>query len=86
MRGVYTSGVLEYFMEQHLYFPYNVGVSVRACNAVSYLVRQKGRNQKVNIDFINNPNYLSVRNYIKKRQLVGMDFIFDEILKRFSTF
>ncbi|MFZ3589539.1 patatin-like phospholipase family protein [Bacillus sp. DJP31] len=79
MRGVYTSGVLEYFMEQKLYFPYNIGVSAGACNAVSYLSRQKGRNRTVNIDYINHPNYLSIRNYIKKRQLFGMDFIFDEI-------
>lgn len=28
MRGVYTGGILEYFMEQDLYFPYVIGVSV----------------------------------------------------------
>jgi predicted patatin/cPLA2 family phospholipase len=86
MRGVYTSGVLEYFMEQKLYFPYNVGVSAGACNAASYLARQKGRNRKVNIDFIKNPKYLSLRNYIKKRQLFGMDFIFDKIPNRLVPF
>lgn len=79
MRGVYTSGVLEYFMEQELYFQYNIGVSAGACNAVSYLSRQKGRNRTVNIDFIKHPSYLSFRNYFKNRQLFGMDFIFDKI-------
>jgi predicted patatin/cPLA2 family phospholipase len=79
MRGVYTAGVLEYFMEKNLYFPFNIGVSAGASNAVSYLSRQKGRNRTVNIDFIDHPDYLSLRNFIKKRQLFGMDFIFDEI-------
>ncbi|WP_246943956.1 patatin-like phospholipase family protein [Bacillus pinisoli] len=79
MRGVYTAGVLEYLLEQNLYFPYNVGVSAGACNAASYLSRQNGRNKKVNIDFIKHPEYLSFRNFIKKRQLFGMDFIFDKI-------
>jgi predicted patatin/cPLA2 family phospholipase len=86
MRGVYTAGVLEYFMEKNLYFPYNIGVSAGASNAVSYLSRQKGRNRTVNIDFVNHPNYLSLRNFIKKRQLFGMDFIFDEIPNKLVPF
>ncbi|WP_223700459.1 patatin-like phospholipase family protein [Sutcliffiella deserti] len=79
MRGVYTAGVLEYFMEKNLYFPYVIGVSAGACMAASYLSRQRGRNRKVNIDFIKDSRYLSYRNYWKKKQLFDMDFIFDEI-------
>lgn len=33
IRGVYTAGVLEYFMEKKLYFPYVIGVSAGACHA-----------------------------------------------------
>jgi predicted patatin/cPLA2 family phospholipase len=79
MRGVYTAGVLEYFMEQKVYFPYVIGVSAGACMAASYLSRQMGRNRTVNIDYVNHPNYLSFRNLIMHKQLFGMDFIFDEI-------
>lgn len=79
MRGVYTAGILEYFMEQDLYFPYVVGVSAGACMAASYLSRQMGRNRTVNIDYVNHPNYLSFRNFVQHKQLFGMDFIFDEI-------
>lgn len=79
MRGMYTAGILEYFMEQDLYFPYVVGVSAGACMAASYLSRQMGRNRTVNIDYVNHPNYLSFRNFVKHKQLFGMDFIFDEI-------
>ncbi|MEH7386449.1 patatin family protein [Bacillus sp. JJ1521] len=79
MRGVYTAGILEYFMEQNLYFPYVIGVSAGACMAASYLSRQVGRNRTVNIDYVNHPNYLSFRNFVKHKQLFGMDFIFDEI-------
>ncbi len=31
MRGLYTAGVLEYFMSRELYFPYVIGVSAGAC-------------------------------------------------------
>ncbi|MGN7296471.1 patatin-like phospholipase family protein [Ferdinandcohnia sp. SAFN-114] len=86
MRGVYTAGILEYFMEQNIYFPYVVGVSAGACMAASYLSRQMGRNRTVNIDFVNHPNYLSFRNFVKHKQLFGMDFIFDEIPNKHVPF
>ncbi len=79
MRGLYTAGILEYFMEKELFFPYVIGVSAGACMAASYLSRQKGRNRMVNIDYAANPEYLSLKNFLKKRQLFGMDYLFDEI-------
>ncbi|MFE8702020.1 patatin family protein [Cytobacillus sp. FJAT-54145] len=79
MRGVYTAGVLEYFLEKEIFFPYVIGVSAGACNAASYLSKQKGRNKTVNIDYIKDRRYLSWNNYFKRRELFGMDFIFDEI-------
>ncbi|MEI3598712.1 MULTISPECIES: patatin-like phospholipase family protein [unclassified Oceanobacillus] len=86
MRGLYTAGVLEYFMERDLYPPYVIGVSAGACMAASYLSRQKGRNKKVNLGFIEDKRYLSFRNFIKKRELFGMDFIFDEIPNKLVPF
>lgn len=79
MRGVYTAGVLEYFLEKQLFFPYVIGVSAGACNAASYLSKQKGRNKTVTIEYASDPRYISWRNYFKNRQFFGMDFIFDEI-------
>lgn len=86
MRGLYTAGVLEYFMSQDLYFPYIIGVSAGACMAASYLSRQAGRNKKVNLGFIEDKRYLSFSNFIKKRELFGMDFIFDEIPNKLVPF
>ncbi|WP_121661132.1 patatin-like phospholipase family protein [Metabacillus litoralis] len=86
MRGIYTAGVLEYFMEKDLYFPYVIGVSAGACFGASYLSRQKGRNRQVNIDLVSHPKYLSFRNLVKQRQLFGMDFLFDEIPNKLVPF
>ncbi|PLR98846.1 patatin-like phospholipase family protein [Bacillus sp. T33-2] len=79
MRGVYTAGILEYFLEKEIFFPYVIGVSAGACNAASYLSKQKGRNRTVNIDYVSDPRYISWKNYFQSRQFFGMDFIFDEI-------
>ena len=36
-RGVFTSGVLDYLMEQEFYTSHVIGVSAGACNAVDYV-------------------------------------------------
>lgn len=86
MRGLYTAGVLDFFMEKNLYFPYVIGVSMGACNAASYISRQKGRNKAININYIHDPRYLSYRNLIRKKGLFGMDFIFDYIPNKLDIF
>lgn len=79
LRGVYTSGILQYFMEKDLYFPYVIGVSMGACNAANYLSRQPGRNKVVNISYVNDSRYLSYFRLLTRGELFGMDFIFNTI-------
>ncbi|MRG85852.1 patatin-like phospholipase family protein [Salinibacillus xinjiangensis] len=79
MRGVFSAGVLQYLMEQELYFPYVIGVSAGACNGSSYISRQKERNKIVNIEYITHPEYISYKRFFTKRELFGMDFIFDRL-------
>ncbi|KYH34997.1 NTE family protein RssA [Clostridium tepidiprofundi DSM 19306] len=86
MRGVYTSGVLDYFMDENLYFPYVIGVSMGACNAASYISKQRGRNKIVNIEYVNDKRYLSYRGLLRDKSLFGMDFIFDYIPNNLTPF
>ncbi|MEH7444882.1 patatin family protein [Bacillus sp. JJ1122] len=79
MRGVYTAGVLDYFLEKELFFPYIIGVSAGACQGSSYVSRQHGRNRQVTIDYVRHPEYISYRNLFLKKELFGMDFIFDRL-------
>ena len=79
LRGVYTAGVLRFFMEKELYFPYVIGVSMGACNAANYISRQPERNRIVNIRYVNEFRYLSYCRLFMKGELFGMDFIFDTI-------
>ncbi|SHI91283.1 Predicted phospholipase, patatin/cPLA2 family [Clostridium cavendishii DSM 21758] len=86
MRGIYTCGVLDYFMENEIYFKYIIGVSAGICNAVSYASRQRGRSEKVILDYIDDKRYLSFRNLIRDKSLFGMEFIFNEIPNRYVPF
>lgn len=86
MRGLYTCGILDYFMDMDLYFKYIIGVSAGACNAVSYISKQKGRSKKVNIDFVGDKRYMSFRNLIIDKSFFGMDFMFEEIPNKYVPF
>ncbi|MDQ1912170.1 patatin family protein [Paenibacillus sp. GD4] len=86
MRGVYTAGVLEYFLQQQVQFPYIVGVSAGACNAASYISAQQGRNHKVTIGYVTDPRYLSFGNWLRERSLFGMDFLFNQLPNRLVPF
>jgi predicted patatin/cPLA2 family phospholipase len=86
MRGVYTAGVLECFLDEGIHFPYVLSVSAGACNAASYISRQKGRNRIVTIDYVKHPRYLSLFNLIRERSLFGMQLLFDELPNRLVPF
>lgn len=86
MRGLYTAGVLDFFMDKNLYFPYVASVSAGACNAVSYLSRQKGRSREINIRFANDPRYINLANLLKRKSIFGMDFIFNEVANKILPF
>lgn len=86
MRGVYTAGVLDYLMKKDLYFPYVIGVSAGACNALSYLSRQKGRNKEIYLNYCRDPRYLNFFNFLRGKGVFGMDFIFDDIPNRLVPF
>lgn len=76
-RGVFTAGVLDYFMEQGLYLPYVIGVSAGACNAVNYVSRQPGRMKTCTIDFLEAGSYVGLKYLVKNHSLFNMDLIFD---------
>lgn len=79
LRGVYTSGAIRFFFDKEIIFPYVIGVSMGACNGANYISRQPERNRIVNINFVNDPRYLSYKRLLLKEELFGMDFIFHTI-------
>lgn len=85
-RGLYTSGVLDKMMEERIDIPYVVGVSMGACNGSAYISEQIGRNKKVNIEYIHDPKYMSFKRLLFKKELFGMDYIFDYIPNNLDVF
>lgn len=86
MRGLYTAGILDYFIEKNFYAPYVIGVSMGACNATSYVSKQRNRNKAVTIDYINDSRYLGFKNIFKCKSLLGIDFIYNELPNKLERF
>jgi predicted patatin/cPLA2 family phospholipase len=86
MRGIYTSGVLDFFMEQALFPEYVIAVSAGACNAMGYLARDKGLGRYMYTEHLHDIRYLSWRNFLRHGNFLGMDFIFEEIPRRIRPF
>ena len=78
-RGVYTSGVLDAFMENGIEFPYVIGVSMGSCNGVSFLGKCKRRQHDVILNYTNDKRYMSVSNFIKNKEYLDPDWIFGEL-------
>jgi len=79
LRGVYTSGVLRFFMDKGIFFPYVIGVSMGACNAANYVSRQPERNRTVSIRYVNDVRFLSYARLFIRGELFGVKFIFDTL-------
>lgn len=73
------SWCLRLFIKEDIYFEYNIGVSAGASMAASYISRQFRRNHRVTAKYIKDKRYLSLSNYIKRKELFGMDFVYHYI-------
>lgn len=78
MRGVFTAGVLDAFMEAGLRFPYSVGVSAGACNGCGFLTKQKGRAHFSNVTLLKDygHKYLGLRQFLKTGCIFNVDLLY----------
>ncbi len=86
MRGLYTGGVLDALMDRQLWADYVIGVSAGACNGVSYVSGQRGRNRRINTEYVGDGRYVGVGNFLRTGSMFGMDFIFGEIPEKLDPF
>ena len=57
LRGLFTAGVLDTFMENDVYFPAVAGVSAGSLNAVNYASHQPGRSASINLRYRHDSRY-----------------------------
>ncbi|MGX7095980.1 patatin-like phospholipase family protein [Gemella bergeri] len=79
MRGLYTAGVLDVFLESNVKVTDVVGVSAGTLFGVNFVSKQKGRAWRYNKKYVNDKRYMSVLSLLKTGNLINKDFTYYKI-------
>ena len=81
-RGLYTQGLLDFWMQNDINFQTVIGVSAGALSAAAYMSGQIGRSARVNLGYRHNSNYIGVKALRRAHSPIRLDFLiydYDEI-------
>lgn len=79
MRGLFTAGVIDVFMEQGIEFDGGIGVSAGATFGSNYKSKQPGRVLRYNLKFCKDPRYGTFRSWLKSGDLFETKFCYYDL-------
>ena len=79
MKGIYTAGVLEFFLEKEIEFSSCYGVSAGACHLCSFLSKQKKRAYRVAVNYLDSKKYCGAYSLLTTGDLFGVDMCYNLI-------
>lgn len=79
MKGIYTAGVLDFFLDKDIEFSSVYGVSAGACHMCSYLSKQRGRAFDISVDYLDTRRYCSVESLLCSGDLFNVDICYSLI-------
>lgn len=78
LRGVFSTGVLDGFLEAGFHpFDFFIGVSSGASNLAAYLAGMKGRNRKIYLDYSLRPEFISLARFLRGGHLMDLDWLWE---------
>ncbi len=86
MRGMYTAGVLDTFLENNIEVDGIIGVSAGVLFGVNYLSKQKGRAIRYNKRFINDRRYMGLWSLLTTGNIINKEFSFYEVPQKLDVF
>lgn len=86
MRGLFTAGVLDAFLEEKLSFDGIVGVSAGAAFGCNFKSGQKGRVLRYNMKYCRDARYCGIRSLITTGDLYGAKFCYKQIPMELDPF
>lgn len=79
MRGMYTAGVLDVFLDNQIEVDGIVGVSAGVLFGVNYLSKQRGRAIRYNKRFAKDKRYMGVSSLLKTGNIINKDFAYYDV-------
>ena len=86
LRGVFSCGVLDCFMDHKIRFPFTVGVSAGACNGLSYMSHQRGRAKYADIDLLKEYDYIGLKYLFTQGNIMDFDLLFHKFPEEISPY
>ncbi|MBQ0064910.1 MAG: patatin family protein [Firmicutes bacterium] len=86
MRGIYSAGVLDTFMDEGISFDGIMGVSAGALFGVNILSNQKGRVLRYNKKFNADPNYMGLRPLLSEGNIVNTEYAYVRVPRELDVF
>ncbi len=86
MRGLYTSGVLDVFLDNNIKVDGIIGVSAGVLFGVNYVSKQKGRSIRYNKKFARDKRYMGMRSFLTTGNIINRDFAYYEIPTKLDIF
>ena len=86
MRGLYTAGVLDVFLDNNIKVDGIIGVSAGVLFGVNYLSKQKGRAIRYNKKFAKDKRYMGMRSFLTTGNIINKDFAYYEIPTKLDIF
>lgn len=86
MRGQFTAGVLDFFMDQKLFCKRIIGVSAGALCGYNYVAGEDGRSCYINTKYCTDWRYLSMKSFVRTGNAYGRQFAFHEIPEKLEPF
>lgn len=80
MRGVFSAGVLDVFLERQFDpFDLGIGVSAGACNLASHVAGQHGRNRRSYCDLMTRREFIDRRRFLGPGSVLNLDWLWDRL-------
>ncbi len=86
MRGIYTAGVLDVFLEHGIAFDGVLGVSAGAIHGCSYVSGQGGRSIRYYQKYCQDKRFMSFSNLLRRGEMVDTQFCYHEIPEKLDPY
>ncbi len=86
MKGAYTAGVLDFFLDKGMEFSNVYGVSAGACMMCSYLSKQRERGYRIYVDYLDSKHYCSLDSLLTSGDLFNVKMCYDLIPNYLNPF
>ena len=86
MRGMYTAGVLDVFLDNGIKADTVIGVSAGAVFGINFLSEQRGRVIRYNKQFVGDSRYMGLKSLIKTGDIINKEFAYYQVPAKYDVF